>query len=301
MKLASLFRARGYRPAILSRGYGGEAGEGPDAVSDGSKVLIGPERAGDEPYLMAASLMGIPVITGRNRFLSGTYALEHFGSDLIFLDDAFQHWALKRDFDIVLLNAQTPFGNGFLLPRGPLREERRNLERADAVVLTGPEPVEMGGDIQALRDSLPDISVLTAHYRSKDVVQNGEALPLDHLKGRRVAAFCGLANPDSFRSSLAKTGAEIVSFLPYPDHFRYTRNDIETIAARAKASGADLIVSTEKDGVKLTAFPEFFRDVFVLRIELEFAPESQLTELIEDKIVKWKKREQRRSSLRSSD
>ena len=137
MLLAALLKDMGRKPAILSRGYGGTATAPVTVVSTVDHVMGNPEEGGDEPYLMAMSLKNVPVLTGRSRFLTGRYAYEQLGADTILLDDAFQHRQLARDLNIALLKADAPFGNGFLIPRGPLREPRSALKRADAIILTG--------------------------------------------------------------------------------------------------------------------------------------------------------------------
>ncbi len=116
--LAALLKEHGYRPAVLSRGYGGHAKASVNVVSDGNRVLLGWREAGDEPVLIAGALPGIPVLTGPKRSLTGKAAVERFGADILILDDAFQHRSLFRDIDIVLIDAARPFGNGFSSPGG---------------------------------------------------------------------------------------------------------------------------------------------------------------------------------------
>ncbi|MEI7671897.1 MAG: tetraacyldisaccharide 4'-kinase, partial [Deltaproteobacteria bacterium] len=135
--MAHLLRDHGYRPAVLSRGYGGSANAPVNVVSGGNQILMGWREAGDEPILIARAAPGIPVLTGSRRLLTGRAAVETFGADVLILDDAFQHRSLFRDIDIVLLDAARPFGNGFLLPRGPLREPPDSLRRADILLRTG--------------------------------------------------------------------------------------------------------------------------------------------------------------------
>jgi tetraacyldisaccharide 4'-kinase len=286
--LASLFQTRGYKPAILSRGYGGRTNTDVNIVSDGKSILMDQELSGDEPFMIAKSLDGIPVLTGRTRFLSGKYAVDYLGADLLILDDAFQHRKLARSFDIVLLNAKAPFGNGFLIPRGSLRDPETALRRADTIILTGtmPDSEEAAACRRHIKRKFPDIPVLTASYQLKDLSRNWkEVYPISDLKRKRVLAFCGIANPDSFKYSLESAGAEIVSFISYPDHFRYAKGDVEMIAQRAKDERVEMIVTTEKDGVKLSGFSDFFRNVYLLRIELVIEPKYELERLILERIA----------------
>ena len=157
--LAKHFRGKGCHPAVLSRGYGGKGKGAARVVSDGKAILAEVDEAGDEPLLIAQALEGVAVVTGRDRFKSGEYAIRNLGADILFLDDAFQHAALARDFDIVLLNAKAPCGNGFLIPRGPLREKAAALKRADAVVLSGADPkrAEAAFCLNRLREIRPGL------------------------------------------------------------------------------------------------------------------------------------------------
>ena len=135
--LANLLQKKGFRPAVLSRGYMGKSKSPINIVSDGRRIFMKPEDCGDEPVLISQAAKGIPVLTGPKRFLTGQVALEKFGADVLILDDGFQHRQLARDVDIVLLKTQTPFGNGCLLPAGPLRESPRALKRAGIIFYVG--------------------------------------------------------------------------------------------------------------------------------------------------------------------
>lgn len=266
--LADMLNDRGWKPAVLSRGYGGRRKRESDAavVSDGRKVLMDPEEAGDEPVLIAQRLPGIPVIIAGDRSRAGRLAVERFGSDVLILDDGFQHRRLARDIDIVLLDGERPFGNGFLLPRGGMREPHGALRRADALILTSG-----GGTGNVPLEEIPHIPVFEGRRRSVDFVKGreNETRPLADLMGKRVCAFSGIANPDGFRRMLESLCVDIASFLPFPDHHVYTAGDVENIKKVCRDSGAHLMVTTEKDGIKLACFPDFFGDVCRLRITME--------------------------------
>ena len=287
ISLASYFKAKGFRPAVLSRGYGGRSVSPVNVVSDGEHVLAGPDESGDEPNMMAAMLADLPVLTGRKRFLSGEYAIDRMNADVLILDDGFQHWELERDFEIVLLNTDAPFGNGFLIPRGPMRESMQALKRADAIVLTGAgsDSDKTSGREQDLRGLCPDIPILKAVYQLTGLIKNKkESYPVEFLNGKRVLAFCGIANPSSFRRSLENAGACIDSFIVFPDHYRYSGKDIRSICGKADFAKVEMIVTTEKDGVKLTQYPDFFQRIFLLRIHMVFLPKGELERMIEDRI-----------------
>ena len=274
--LANLLRERGRRPAILSRGYGGDAKVPVNVVSDGNRVCLGCREAGDEPVMIAGALPGIPVLTGPKRSLTGKAAVEHFGANVLILDDAFQHRSIFRDIDIVLLDGARPFGNGLLLPRGPLREPPQALRRADILLRTGDADHE-----EPLREA-PSLPAFRGTNRPLEFVEaaTGRVSPLTAIRGQKVFAFAGIGSPDSFRRGLTALGADVVCFRAFPDHHPYGRSDIECLRLLAKDSGGDRIVTTEKDAVRLADFPDFLAEISLLRIEMEIASAERFAELI---------------------
>lgn len=269
--LADMLQGCGFRPAVLSRGYGGKRRGARHAgvVSDGHQVLMGPEEAGDEPVLIAQRLPTVPVIVARNRSRAGRLAVDRFDADVLILDDGFQHRQVARDIDLVLLDARKPFGNGFMLPRGGMREPHRALRRADAVIMTS-----TGETDDQPPAEIPRVPVFRGKRRPVDLVGGREKdpSPLACLAGKRVCAFSGIARPDSFRRILGPLCGEVASFLPFPDHHVYAAGDVEQIRRASSDCGAQVVVTTEKDGTRLTRFPDFFRDVYRLRIAMEITP-----------------------------
>ena len=264
--LARMLKKRGWRPAVLSRGYGGKRGKDIGVVSDGCRILMDPREAGDEPVLIAHSIPEVPVIVASDRVRAGRVALERFGTDVLILDDGFQHRRLARDIDMVLLDGNRPFGNGFLLPRGGLREPRRSLRRADVVILTATER----GHALSLGDHYHG-PVFTARRRPVELVKGraGKTYAFGCLSGKKVCAFSGIAHPQSFRDTLVPLCSEITAFLPFPDHYAYTAADIAHIRKTFGESGAEVLVTTEKDGIKLKGFADFFSEVYQLRVKME--------------------------------
>lgn len=274
--IANLLIGRGYRPAVLSRGYGGRAKSPVNVVSDGRHIRMGWQEAGDEPVLIARALPAVPVLTGSRRFFTGQEAVETFGADVLILDDAFQHRSLCRDIDIVLLDAARPFGNGFLLPRGPLREPPESLRRADLLLRTGDAERE-----EPLREAAALPSFRAKHQPQGLVAgETGRIEPVAALSGQKVFAFAGIGSPEAFRRSLAGLGAVVVGFRIYPDHHPYGLADIGEIRLLAEKSGAARIVTTEKDGVRLTDFPDFLPELSLLRIAMEITPGERFAESI---------------------
>lgn len=276
--LANLLREKGRRPAVLSRGYGGRAGAPVSLVSDENRVLMEWGEAGDEPVLIARSLPGVPVLTGAKRRLTGRAAVEQFGADILILDDAFQHRQLSRDLDIVLVNAALPFGNGRLLPGGPLREPKASLRRAHLIIRTGAE----GDPVEPLEGAASGLPFFRGIHRPRGIVEGrtGHLLPAASIQGGKVCAFAGIGRPEIFRRSLIALGAKVVSFRAFPDHNPYTRPDIDALRRLAAETGADRMITTEKDGVRLGDFPEFQAEIYLLRVEMEITPTGPFAELI---------------------
>jgi tetraacyldisaccharide 4'-kinase len=271
---ANGLRAHGLRPAILSRGYGGRLTTSGNVVSDGASILLSPEEAGDEPVLIAKAAPGIPVLTGPDRCVSGKLVIEKFGADVLVLDDAFQHRRLFRDVNIVLLDEDRPFGNGRLLPAGPLREPPTALNRADVIVKTG---ISRGAR-ERKKPAVPvNIPVFRARYQPLDIIQgkDNQLLPPGSLQGRKVYAFTGIAAPDKFRATLEGMGAKVIKFLAFPDHYFYKQADVQAIAGEAKALNAEMVITTEKDGVKLLKFQDFYQTIVILRVGLHMDPEEK--------------------------
>jgi len=256
MMLAQWAFRQGHRVAVLSRGYGGKYEQEVLEVSDGHDIKAGPREAGDEPFLMATRLQGVPVILARKRHLAGLHAHRRFRSDFFILDDGYQHLALKRDFDLVLMDAVRPFGNGHLLPWGPLREPVSHLRRADAflVTATGPGAEGNGDDLPGLLKSrfpgkprfratrLPDRIVFPNRNEDHD--------PL-YLRGKRILAFAGIAGPTRFRDTLSGLGAEVVSFHSFRDHHDFTSEEMRQLTEWKDRLGVSAMVTTEKDWVRL--------------------------------------------------
>ena len=267
--------ARGFRPAVLSRGYGGRRSGSGNVVSDGRQILLSAAEGGDEPALMAANLSGVPVITGPERVISGRLAIDKFAADVLVLDDGFQHRRLARDVDILMIDGQNPFGNRQLLPAGPLREDPRTaLDRADIVVKTVVEKLPKSLSVDDSTAALPRRPVFRAAYEATGLYpgDGGEALPPEILQDKKILAFTAIAAPEKFQATLEAMGARIIKFLAFPDHYFYKEGDVRKIAGAATRQAVEMIVTTEKDGVKLAAFQEFYRTIHILSVGLRIDP-----------------------------
>jgi len=270
--VASLLLAGGLRPAIVSRGYGGKAADPVNIVSAGAEVLLSPEMAGDEPFMLAQALPGVPVLTGPERARVARYAIREFGVNRIVMDDGFQHLAVSRDLDLVLFSAGTLLGNGRVFPGGELREPLSALGRAHGFVITGVDSgnrVKVDDFQQQLQEAFPETPVFTGEYLPAGIwhSKQGKTCTLAEARKIPVFAFAGIANPDSFRQTLRQEGFFLAGFKEFKDHNAYTAQDVAALVAAALAQGAQALLTTEKDFVKLRPFFGEF-PLLALTIEL---------------------------------
>lgn len=274
MALAKGLMERGIPTAILSRGYRGKKGSGP-LVTDGQNIFLSPEESGDEPFLIASTLQGIPVLIGKNRFKNAEIALERFPVRGFLLDDGFQHLPLHRDLNIVLIDTHIGFGDGHLLPRGILREPLSHLKRADLFLLTKAEGSEACQSLEStLRKIHPSAPIFHSHYEPAGLIHpDGKFEPLYLFKGKRVLALSGIANPTYFSSLLKRCGMEVVRERVYPDHHHYTGQDLTSILE--EVTKIELIVTTEKDLVKLKTFLVDSLPLYALRIRMKIQEEEE--------------------------
>ncbi len=275
VSLAGLLAQKQKRPVVVSRGYGRKNEAETLVVSDGKAVLTDTHTGGDEPVLIGSRLSGIPVVAGSKRYEAARYAVDRFNRDTVVLDDGFQHLGLRRDLDIVLVDATDPFGNGKLFPAGILREPLTALRRAQAVIIT---KADASPALEALKKrirSLAQARIFTSSLRPVDLINDrtGDVKPLSALRGTKVLAFSGIARPESFSALLGSLGAVLAGECTYPDHHEYTRTDLAALFKKAAEDRVGMVVTTEKDAVRLRALkPE---GVWALRIELAVAEREE--------------------------
>ena len=255
ISIAEWLLARGKRVGVLSRGYRRRSRAPRLLVSDGRTILEGPAEAGDEPHLIAWRCPGAVVAVGADRYRLGRWVLERFPIDCFVLDDGFQHLALHRDVDLLLVDASDPMGLEALLPAGRLREPLSAASRATALLLTRTDRAASLSDVlipiraATGRDSRP----ILIRFRAEAFVNmlTGAVEEIGSASGRTAVAFSGIVNAASFRTLLAGLGVKILDELVFPDHHAYTADDLTMVRDRAGRCGADMIVTTEKDAVKL--------------------------------------------------
>lgn len=269
---ARRFREESRNVVVLSRGYGRATPmDEPLAVSDRSQILLSPKESGDEPYLIAKKLPGVPVVVCGKRVKGAAFAIKKFSAETIVLDDGFQHVAIGRDEDIVVIDCTVPFGFGHLLPRGLLREPLSALRRATGFLLTRADESDHARIVEDLRRINPTAEILKSRHRPVRLagLKEGTETPLSSLSGRPVLALSSIGNPKSFEEMLGRLGAEVICSLRFKDHHWYDSADIERIRREAERCCAEHIVSTEKDGVRLALAADASENVLLLEIELE--------------------------------
>lgn len=268
--VAERLLARGRRVAVLSRGYGA-ARRDARVVADGTRLLLGAWEGGDEPVLLARRLPGVRVLCGPSRAELARSAVDDLGADALLLDDGFQHRALARDLDVVVLDASAPFGNGRLLPAGPNREPRSALRRAGLVWLSRvdqADPRELAG-LRDLAWEATGRAPVESEHAPVEVTDGSLSRGADPgtLRGRRVLLLAGIARPAGFRRTLAALGAEVVAERLHADHHRFAPAELEEAFRAAAAAGCDAVVTTEKDAVRIDAAHAGDPRLRVVRIE----------------------------------
>jgi tetraacyldisaccharide 4'-kinase len=275
--LAQALQSRGHRVGILTRGYGGK-NKGVTVVGTAGQALAIPAEVGDEPVMLARAFAGV-IISGRDRSTAAGLAHGRFDLDVVILDDGFQHRQLDRDVDLLLVNGRRGTGNDWLLPAGPLREPPAAVRRADAVIVTKGGVQERDG--WSATDQLGP--VFQGDLKPTALISSAQGrwheLPVGLLCGKRVMALTGIADPIPFYHFLREWEAEIAEVMEFPDHHAYTQADWQAISLASQK--IDLIVTTEKDLVKLERFPFAAGKLVALRVRMEIEHEDQLLDLVE--------------------
>jgi tetraacyldisaccharide 4'-kinase len=281
--IARLLIEQGYKVAVLSRGYGGSLEGQTVVVSDGVSIMLDSGECGDEPFLLASTVPGLMVVIGTNRYAAGLLAMQQLVPDIFLLDDGFQHLHLQRDLNILLLDCKRPFGNGFTLPVGLLREPPSAVRRADLIIRT--RCLE-AASIAPLNSNIP--ACVTYHHIVDLLPQGGgSSVPLTTPGNSKVLAFAGIADPASFFDELKNRGLNVIHTISFPDHSTYSESDFSTIMEAMQKHSADLAITTEKDGVKLHGLPDSFRSrIMLARLRLDFVNPAPLTEKLRNLLHK---------------
>lgn len=299
-RLARDIRDMGYRVVILNRGYRakwhGEVG----IVSDGKRLHMDAAEAGDEAYMLAKHLPEVPVLIGAERAKTGRYAIEHFGAEVAILDDGYQHWQLERDLDILLVDAVNVFGNGYILPRGTLREPISHISRADICLMTKVDQAA-AGSCDYIRETVhrynPEARIVESIHQPRCFIPLTEwyvniasqGIDIAQMRGKRIMAVSAIGNPASFEQTLSDLGAVIIESLRYPDHHDYAMSEMTDIFQQAENAGAEAIVITEKDAVKIpadVAREKWSIPIYVICVEVNFQKGSEgLADLLKKRLA----------------
>jgi tetraacyldisaccharide 4'-kinase len=269
---------------ILSRGYKRkDSSRDQVVVSDGEQILVSVEEAGDEPYMLAQKLKGVKIVVGADRYRSGLFAEKELGCEVLILDDGFQHLSLKRDLNILVLDATDPFGGGEMVPYGKMREPIYAVRRAQAIVVTR---ADRPFDQEMLDNVLTGLGLnVPIIYAYHDIVglrefATGKVAPLRTLNRARVGIVCAIGNPQIFIEDLQAYQAEIVSEHTFTDHYRYSQADIDRVVSEAKAAGASFLATTEKDAVKMSGLSFGDLSVYIIEIKTQFEDEVKLKSVL---------------------
>ncbi len=288
--LAKWASDKGYRVAILSRGYGGKYKDKVFEVTDGSSIKANPRKTGDESYLLAKKLSGIPLVISKRRYLAGLLAHIKFDCNFFILDDGFQHLELKRDLDLVLIDAKNAFGNGHLLPWGPLREPLSQLRRADVFIITRVSSSGPGDAVPSfLKKEFPSIPVFYADHLPSEIVfpSINKVHKPAFIKGKAVLGFAGIARPDQFKDTLVRLGAEVVYFKGFKDHYQFSGEDILNLIHMKEKTGAQYLLTTEKDWIRISSLGLVCHDMAYLCVEFVLLSEpKKFFSMITDDILK---------------
>lgn len=281
--IANELAARGRKVCVLTRGYRREKPEERVVASDGNEILAEVNQTGDEAFLLAEGLQGkAAVVCDANRISAANWALTNLESDAFVLDDGFQHQQIARQLNILTVDAMNPWGNGRLLPGGILREPISSLTRADCVVITRADLSDTADLRRAIETMSPDVPVFLSkmrHTQLREVGLNPTRLHPDQMKARPAFVFCGIGNPASFLSLLRREGYNVVGARTFRDHHRYTTADVEQLSKEAQSAGAQTLLTTAKDAVKLRSM-NFELRCYSVDIAVEIERADFLRELV---------------------
>jgi len=271
--LCDFLRREGYRPAVLTRGYGRADEDALIVVHDGRRLRASTREAGDEPVLLARALGDVPVVACASRHQGGLHALKRLRADALVLDDGFQHHRLHRNLDVVLVDSTQPLHRLRLFPRGSLREPVSTLSRAQLIVLTRWHQARgtRRQVLRAVRAAAPGVPVVRTRLAITGAIRlaDRKAVDLESLKGKSAVILCAVGNPSSVRRSAEETGLRVLGMKPLKDHARISKSTLLRYDSYRLQKGADYLVVTEKDAVKLLELGSLPDEVLVLRARIE--------------------------------
>lgn len=280
--MITILRRQNRRPGILTRGYGRKTGE--TVILTGREKNVSWNETGDEPAMLYNRL-GCPMGIGADRFQTGTALLAAVPVDCLVLDDGFQHWRIFRQADLVMVDGFRPVWQDRLLPAGRLREPVSAMERADAIVAVGPTDKERKALLEELKKRWPDKTCFEAETKPEQWLQwsTQKEIPLQEIQTKRMAAFAGIANPERFEQLLLQCGVHLCAKRWFADHHAFSNREIEKLFKELRGLGAEYIVTTEKDALRLKGFA-LAPDLAVLRIKMNILDEEAFGQWLHQKI-----------------
>lgn len=283
--IARYLKSEGCSLAVLTRGYARES-SGMRVLNDPSNDVEAPgsyREFGDEPLMLARSLPDVPIIVNKNRFESGRWAEYRLGSEILVLDDGYQHLAIARDLNILLIDATDPLGGFEMPPFGRLREPLYGIKRADAIIITRADrPFDQGQThaiIKYYRDKAPVMYFYSTITRLRHL-STGEVYDVESFAGWNVAVACGIGNPLAFAEDILQVGINIVSESFFADHHAFKQEDVDRITRSALDAGADAVVTTEKDAVRLEGLTHGDVPIYAAQLEIQSDDEVRLKSLL---------------------
>jgi len=276
---------RKVRVAVVSRGYG-RSSRGTMVVSDGRSIRSTPDRSGDEAFQIARKFPEAIVLVDEKRVRGARHAMTQCGAGVIVLDDGFQHRSLHRNLDIVLVDVDQPLRGTWMLPSGPRRESVRDLKRADIVVLTH-RSAEKRGTMNAELKRITRAPQFEAVFPPTSLVRlsDGMRQSPDKVRGNSCIAFCGIARPEAFGRMLEDLGLTTKEFQKFPDHHRYTDQDLEFLASIIERMNPNFVLTTEKDAIHLMDdVAQRFRQrypLYYIEIETHISDDSHFLQLLD--------------------
>ncbi|MDD5347075.1 MAG: tetraacyldisaccharide 4'-kinase [Candidatus Omnitrophica bacterium] len=271
--IARFLKSQGHVVCVLSRGF--RKGGGNECPATACETM------GDEPCMISENMPDIPVLVSPDRVSAAIRAIRQFKADTIILDDGFQQWRLRKDLEVVTVDASNPFGNRHMLPRGLLRQPLSTLAEADVFVMTNSYEPRVSSDLRTslVRINPRAVIVEATHTASEyyPLADRRRALSVEALQGKSVVAFCGIGNPDSFKWTLENIGVSIAGWFSFPDHHPYTGEDIESLMHPHGGQAPSMLVTTQKDAVRIPAGvrEKYGRQIFVIAVDLDFKDEKK--------------------------
>ncbi|MFH1269460.1 MAG: tetraacyldisaccharide 4'-kinase [Candidatus Omnitrophota bacterium] len=263
--IARYLKEQGHKVAILTRGYQRKAAG----------------NMGDEPYMLHMNLKDIPVIVDTDRIRAANSAIRDYGADTVILDDGMQQWRIKKDLEVVTIDAASPFGNRNLIPRGILREPLSSLKRADTIILTKTNLKPACSEVKDFLSRINPEALQAESIHSPSgfcrLDKPREMLGVDILSGKTVTLFSAIADPGSFEQLVSSLGVKIGASFRFRDHHNYTQEEIDDIIRKSEGMGIDTLVTTEKDAARLYQLPitDYRLSVWFLRIELKIIKDEE--------------------------